>query len=118
MQYQAKYAGKFLFVVAAVAVLGGVVMVLWNLIVPELFFGGRTIDYWHALGLLVLSRILFGGFRGHGAWHARQHMGRWAAMTEEEREQFRSRKRGTCRHRGEHRGERSAEKSAEHDSQP
>jgi hypothetical protein len=32
--------------------------------------GAITIDYWRALGLLILCRILFGGFRGrgHGSW--------------------------------------------------
>ncbi|MEO5932313.1 MAG: hypothetical protein ABIQ08_02005, partial [Duganella sp.] len=44
------------------------------------------LDYWRALGLLVLCRILFGGLGGrhHGAarWQ------RWQAMTQEERDQF------------------------------
>ena len=35
-------------------------------------FGLGTITYWQALGLMVLSWILFRGFRGpgmgHGAW--------------------------------------------------
>jgi hypothetical protein len=65
-------------------------MLLWNAVMPGVFIGARTIDYLQALGLLVLSRILLGGFRGHGAWHARQHWaGRWQAMSPEEREQFR-----------------------------
>jgi len=38
--------------------------------------------------LLVLSRILFGGFRGHGRWHGRRHWQKWQAMTEEERALF------------------------------
>jgi hypothetical protein len=46
--------------------------------------------------LLVLSRILFGGFRGHGGWRGRMHghrhgherWAKWQAMTPEEREQF------------------------------
>src|SRR5437868_4495201 len=91
MMSKGRFLGKGLLVLAFVVVLGGVVMLLWNAVVPELFAGARTIDYLHALGLLVLSRILFGGFRGHGGWHGRHHWGhaRWSAMTPEEREQFR-----------------------------
>jgi hypothetical protein len=75
-------------VLAAVAVLGLAVMVLWNLLMPALFAGSRTIDYLHALELLVLCRILFGGFRGRGGWRGRRHWDKWATMTAEEREQF------------------------------
>lgn len=48
---------------AAVAVvLGLVIMWLWNAIVaPKLNAG--TINYWEAVGLFVLCKILFGGFR-------------------------------------------------------
>jgi len=35
-----------------------------------------------------LSRILFGGFRGHGGWHRRRQFAKWQAMTPEEREKF------------------------------
>lgn len=82
--------GIALLVVVGIAVLGGVVMLLWNWLVPELFSGGREIGYLQALGLLVLSRILFGGLRGHGRWH--HH--RWERMTPEEREKFLSARHG------------------------
>ena len=36
-----------------------VVMSLWNWLVPSVI-GWKTIDFWQALGLLVLSRVLFG----------------------------------------------------------
>jgi hypothetical protein len=81
--------GKALLIVVGVAALGLMVMALWNAVIPGLFVGGRSIDYLHALGLLVLSRILFGGFRGRGGWHQRRHWRRWEAMTPEERDQFR-----------------------------
>ena len=83
------FLGKGLLMIVAVAVLGALVMLLWNAVVPELVAGARTIDYLHALGLLVLCRILFGGLRGHPGWHGRRHWGRWSALTPEEREQFR-----------------------------
>jgi len=76
------------FVVVAAAVLGAVVMALWNAVVPALFTSAHRIDYLHALGLLVLSRILFGGFRGHSGWHRRRQFARWQAMSPEEREKF------------------------------
>jgi len=87
-----RFLGRAVFGLVAVAILGGAVMLLWNAIVPELFAGARSIDYLRALGLLLLSRILFGGFRGYGAWHWHRHGwhgGPWNTMTPEERERFR-----------------------------
>ena len=50
--------------------LGGVVVqLLWNWLVPSLF-GLRQLTLWEALGLLTLSRILFGGFGRGGGSHA------------------------------------------------
>jgi hypothetical protein len=46
-------------------IFGEVVMHLWNWLLPMLF-GWRQISFWQALGLLILCRILFGGFGGHG----------------------------------------------------
>ena len=47
------------------AFLGGeVVKLLWNWLLPPLF-GWREVTFWQALGLLVLCRILFGGFGMH-----------------------------------------------------
>jgi predicted Co/Zn/Cd cation transporter (cation efflux family) len=89
MKYRAWYLGKALLMVAGAAIMGLMVMALWNAVIPGLFVGGRPIDYLHALGLLVLCRILFGGFRGRGGWHQRRHWRRWEAMTPEERDQFR-----------------------------
>lgn len=80
-----------LFVVVAAAVLGFVVKELWNALLPSLF-GWRLITFWQALGLLVLSKILFGGFHRHGGDRARwrrRMKERWEQMTPEEREQFR-----------------------------
>ena len=88
MRSKARFLGKAALGLLAVAALGGVVMLLWNAVVPALFVDARAIDYLHALGLLILSRILFGGFRGHGGWHGRRHWDKWRAMTPQEREQF------------------------------
>ncbi|MEI7428933.1 MAG: hypothetical protein WCL27_00650 [Betaproteobacteria bacterium] len=77
-----------LLAILGIAALGGVVMLLWNWLIPTLFFGAQPVDYCQALGILLLSKILFGGFRGgcHGRWkERRQH---WESMTPEEREQL------------------------------
>ena len=82
-----------LAVVVILAVLSFAAMSLWNWLVPALF-AGPAVSYWQALGLLVLSRLLFGGLRPHGgpfrhSWH--HGRGRWKQMTPEEREHFRNR---------------------------
>ena len=40
---------------------GKVVQLLWNWLMPMLF-GLREVTFWQAVGILALSRILFGGF--------------------------------------------------------
>ena len=48
---------------------GGIlVQWLWNWLVPDIF-GVRRVTFWEALGLLALSRILFGGFGKGGGSH-------------------------------------------------
>jgi len=77
--------------VAFVALFGFVVKWLWNWLMPALF-GWHLITYWQAVGILILSKILFGGFRGHAgpSRHWRRRMfERWEQMTPEEREKFR-----------------------------
>ncbi len=82
-----------------VVIFGFAVMYLWNWLMPALF-GLHMISFWQALGVLILSRILFGGFRGgsggHRHWRHRMRE-RWGRMTPEEREKFReSSMRGRC----------------------
>jgi hypothetical protein len=93
---------KFVLLVTLfIGVFGWVFMVLWNALIPEIF-GVRALNYWQALGLLVLSRIMFGGGRGFfPGHHWKQRMqARWESMTPEEREKFRSAMRRSpwCRH--------------------
>lgn len=55
--------------IAIFALLVWATMLLWNALLPAIF-GIVTITYWQALGLLVLGRLLFGGFgRGGGGMH-------------------------------------------------
>ncbi|HTQ55708.1 MAG TPA: hypothetical protein VMI94_14675 [Bryobacteraceae bacterium] len=67
-----------------------IVQQLWNWLLPAIF-GWRTITFWQALGILALSRILFGHFGGGGSPQRRSGRGseRWQNMTPEERERFR-----------------------------
>ena len=71
---------------------GKVVQLLWNWLMPMLF-GLREVTFWQAVGMLALSRILFGGFGMGGTGRGR----RWRARHEpEERERFRQRMRDRC----------------------
>jgi hypothetical protein len=91
-------------VAAVVAMLffGWVTWLLWNWLVPTLF-GGPSLSYWQALGLLLLTKILFfgiGGSRGCSeGYNTRQR--EWkrrfsekvSAMTPEEREALKQKMR-------------------------
>jgi hypothetical protein len=84
---------KFVVIgLAILAVLSFFVWRLWNWLMPSVF-GLHMISYAQAAGLLVLARILFGGFRGglgrRMHWRRRM-MERWGQMTPEEREKFRA----------------------------
>lgn len=85
-------------VAAALAVFGFVTLHLWNWLMPALF-GLKLIRFWQAVGLVILTRIFFGGFRGGFGprmhWRHRM-MERWEQMTPEEREKFREGMRHRC----------------------
>ena len=78
---------------AVVAGFGAIVMLLWNWLMPSIF-GLGAISFWQALGLLVLCRLLFGGFGWHhrmrrGGMHGRNHIReKWMKMTPEQRKEF------------------------------
>jgi len=95
-----KRASKILLLVLLVPIgltlFSLLLMWLWNWLVPPVF-GWHTINFWQALGIFVLSKILFGGFRGAGRMHGRRRMmERWEQMTPEEREKFRKGMEGWC----------------------
>jgi hypothetical protein len=69
-----------LLVIASVVVMAAVVMWLWNWLVPELFHG-PVINFCQALGLMLLSRILFRGI--HGMKGRGMYYGRWKNYKEE-----------------------------------
>lgn len=94
MRFRRKFFAKALLFVVFIALMGWVVMRLWNWVVPGLGIEAHAIDFPHAIGLLVLCRILFGGFRGHGGGCSKrrqwQHWQQWQRMTQQERDTLRN----------------------------
>ncbi|WP_443945325.1 hypothetical protein ACJVDH_20790 [Pedobacter sp. AW1-32] len=95
---------KFLFFIP-VAILGATclgfaIRFLWNSILPEVAHVGR-LNFWQALGLLVLCRLLFGSFgKGGGKKFAERKYAmreKWRNMSVEERDRFRSEYKTRCR---------------------
>ena len=88
---------KFLLIaVIAVPLVGAITMFLWNWLMPAIF-GLRAIDFLQALGLLLLSKLLFGGFHGGrrcggsrwcGPQWDRRMMRHWESMTPDERQKM------------------------------
>ena len=95
------------FILIAALAFGAIVQWLWNAILPAAA-DFNPISYWQAVGLFVLCKILFGGFRwpGHHPHHNKwqrfnRRFGRgkreevlawknkWMQMTDEERIKFR-----------------------------
>jgi hypothetical protein len=78
-------------------------MSLWNWLVPVLFHG-PLITFWQMLGLLILCKILFGGFHGrhrHNGPPWRHHWRRrmeekMKSMTPEQREELRKKWKARC----------------------
>jgi hypothetical protein len=92
------------FFVGMAALVTWVLMLLWNWLMPVLF-DLSTISFWQAAGLLILSKILFGGFHtgqrgGHCSHH--KHEGwkykfksKWTKMSEEDKRSWESKFAGT-----------------------
>jgi hypothetical protein len=78
-----------LWATIALAGFGSAVWQLWNMLMPHLL-GLPLIGFWQAVGLMALSWLLFGGWRGAGGFATRHRRGSEHAMTEEERERFRA----------------------------
>lgn len=84
---------------AGIIVFGGAVMLLWNNVLAEVL-NISTITFGQALGILVLSKILFGGWRG--GWSGGRHQWKnkmrekWSSMTPEEREKFKAQWKERC----------------------
>lgn len=74
------------------------VYALWNGVLADVL-PVKSITYWQALGLLVLSKILFGGFPGRGGhgfgppWRERMLARHWESLSPEQREKLRAKMR-------------------------
>ena len=69
---------------AAIGLFGWLVMTLWNVtLVPAT--GASIITFWQGLGLLVLSRILVGGFGGRRHRRGYNWKEKWDDMSEEKK---------------------------------
>jgi hypothetical protein len=103
-----------LIMLASAAVFGAAVMLLWNALLPQLFPAFPQISYLQAVGLLVLTRLLFGGIGGwnHGGrkalrdGHMFQHGNKlrekWMNMSEEERKEFIEKEKDFFKNRASH----------------
>ncbi len=90
------YKGRFVFfpllAAAFLSIVGYVVMWLWNALLPEIL-GVNVITFWQAVGIFILSKILFGFGRGGRmgqSWKRGRMAERVKEMTPEEREVFRA----------------------------
>jgi len=82
-------------IVLFVWLFGELVMHLWNWLLPPLF-GLHLITFWQALGLLLLSRILFGSWGPGGGNRRSRRRDKWDKMTPEERECLRQKWGARC----------------------
>jgi len=95
-----------LFIIAGIFIFGALVMYIWNAVMPQVFHLG-IITYCQAILLLILSKILFGGFKGRGGCGGRCGRGgrfgrgrewkeKWMSMSEEERAKFKEEWKNRC----------------------
>ena len=106
-----RYIKYSIFLVVALAIFGTTLMLLWNWLIPSIF-GLTTLNFWQAIGLFALARLLFSGIgfrRGHGSFgydnfgiHATdQERKKWMEMSFNERQEW-FKKRGFYRGFGFH----------------
>lgn len=61
-----------LFAALFALVFGFLVKILWNWLMPAIF-GIVKISYWQAFGLVILAKLLFGGFGSHHGYDRKDH---------------------------------------------
>jgi hypothetical protein len=95
----------FLFAIAALFAISAVVMFLWNATLPGIF-NIPAINYWQAMLIFFLSKILFGGFRfgrnyGHHQFFEQSKMReKFLNMSEEEKQAFKQEWKSRCHLKG------------------
>jgi len=96
-----KIFGFILIGIAAFSLFSFIVMGLWNaVLVPVIHVS--AVSFWQAAGILLLSKILFSGFKGGGPFGRGRHQWnqemkeKWQRMTPEEREKMKQEWRQRC----------------------
>lgn len=90
------------FFIAMASAFSGLVMFLWNAILPEVT-NVKPLNFWQAAGLLLISKILFSGLGGFK--NRRKHnryqpwKDKWMNMTHEERHEAKMRWKEHCNKR-------------------
>lgn len=88
MKHHRHHIFHHLLLIPLLAAVAALVMLLWNAILPDIA-GLSPVNYWQAAGLLLLSRLLFGGLHRGGLHHARARLhDHWRGMSREEREEL------------------------------
>ncbi|MFC2152047.1 hypothetical protein ACFLSE_05915 [Bacteroidota bacterium] len=77
-------------------IFGYFVMLLWNWLMPTIF-GLTTLTFWQAAGIVLLARLIFGGFK-HGPGHTKSHSPRRKFMRHWKDEYKKERKCRDWRH--------------------
>ncbi|MFP3043620.1 hypothetical protein LQZ19_17530 [Treponema primitia] len=83
------FLGVVIFLVT-MAVFGFMAMFLWNKLLPGIF-GLPVINYWQTVGLMILTRIIFGSYQGIGKGLSERKKpirNRWDGLSEGERRIF------------------------------
>lgn len=93
-----KVIGILCMAIIGVLFIGGIVMLLWNALMPDIFHL-REINFWQALGLFILAKLFFSGFRGGPRFKNKRDNLReaWTKMTPEQQEKFRQEWGRRCR---------------------
>jgi hypothetical protein len=88
--------------IAIASAISALVMLLWNAILPVVT-GVKPLSFWQAAGLLLLSKIIFGGFssfRNRKKHGGQSWKNKWRSMNPEERQEAKMRWKEHCRKRG------------------
>lgn len=91
------FIGVFILIIIMVSYL---VMFLWNSILVGVT-GVKPLNFWKAAGLLILAKVLIGGFRGHKpSWkHSsfNDKRKKWIEMSKDERQEAKLRWKDHCK---------------------
>lgn len=96
-----KIIGYIILAFCLFSIFSYVLMWLWNHVLVDVLHVS-VVSYWQAFGILLLSKILFGGFKSEfdrhrgGGWK-KEMQEKWHTMTPEEREKIKEEWRNRCR---------------------